>query len=214
MEYNNSWMYGWSRIDEGFREEVVKFIEATEKHASTLTYNRNTIICPCKYCKNCMAFANVDTIESHLVMRGFIRDYTVWIHHGETMVVDDDNIDQELDVETSKYLPQYDNNEDMGYDFSNEQGGDFGNKEGADDVDGADTNGGAREGDEDDGDNLEDMLWAIGPVILLQKKGLENLERVKTTSKENVYDVEKGCPTHWTLLHFVLELLILKAKYG
>jgi hypothetical protein len=37
---------------------------------------------------------------------------------------------------------------------------------------------------------------------------------VKTTSKETVYGVEKGCPTHWTLLHFVLELLILKAKYG
>jgi hypothetical protein len=29
-----------------------------------------------------------------------------------------------------------------------------------------------------------------------------------------VYDIEKGCPTHWTLLRFVLELLILKAKYG
>jgi hypothetical protein len=37
---------------------------------------------------------------------------------------------------------------------------------------------------------------------------------VKTASKETVYGVEKGCPTQWTLLHFVLELLILKAKYG
>ena len=26
--------------------------------------------------------------------------------------------------------------------------------------------------------------------------------------------LKKGCPTHWTLLCFVLELLILKAKYG
>ena len=33
-------------------------------------------------------------------------------------------------------------------------------------------------------------------------------------SKETMYGVEKGCPTHWTLLRFVLELLILKAKYG
>jgi hypothetical protein len=40
------------------------------------------------------------------------------------------------------------------------------------------------------------------------------LERVTKASKETVYGVEKGCPTHWTLLHFVLELLILKAKYG
>jgi hypothetical protein len=29
-----------------------------------------------------------------------------------------------------------------------------------------------------------------------------------------VYDAEKCCPTYFTLLCFVLELLILKAKYG
>jgi hypothetical protein len=29
-----------------------------------------------------------------------------------------------------------------------------------------------------------------------------------------MYGVEKGCPTHFTLLRFVLELLILKTKYG
>ena len=33
-------------------------------------------------------------------------------------------------------------------------------------------------------------------------------------SNETVYGVEKGCLTHWTLLCFVLELLILKAKYS
>jgi hypothetical protein len=102
----------------------------------------------------------------------------------------------------------------MGFVYGNEQGGDFGNEQGANDAGGAATDGRAREGDEDDGDNLEDMVWALGPEILLQKKGLENLERVKTASKETVYGVEKGCPTHWTLLRFVLELLILKAKYG
>ena len=40
------------------------------------------------------------------------------------------------------------------------------------------------------------------------------MERMTKASKETVYGVEKGCPTHWTLLRFVLELLILKAKYG
>ena len=33
-------------------------------------------------------------------------------------------------------------------------------------------------------------------------------------SKETVYSVEKGYPTHWILVRFVLELLILNAKYG
>jgi hypothetical protein len=37
---------------------------------------------------------------------------------------------------------------------------------------------------------------------------------VTTTSKETVYGVEKSCLTHWTVLRFVLELLMQKAKYG
>ena len=86
-------------------------------------------------------------------------------------------------------------------------GGWDGNDEG-----GANKDGGACVEDEDD---LEDMIRYLGPKILLKSlKGLENFERVKKESKEVVYGVEKGCPTHWTLLRFVLELLILKAKYG
>jgi hypothetical protein len=205
-------MYGWSRIDEGFHEEVDKFIAAGKKHASTLRYNKDTIICPCKDCKNYIAFADVDTIKLHLVMQGFISDYTVWIHHGETTVVDDDNsIDQDEDALLCQYTNEID--EDMGYDPGNKQGGGFGNQPCANGASGASVDRGAREGDEDNGDRLEDMLRAIGPEILLQKRDLQNLERVKTASKETVYGVEKGCPTYWTLLHFVLELLILKAKY-
>jgi hypothetical protein len=59
------------------------------------------------------------------------------------------------------------------------------------------------------------MIRAIGPEILLKSlKGLQNLEWVKKASKETVHGVEKGCPTHWTMLRFVLELLILKAMYN
>ena len=80
------------------------------------------------------------------------------------------------------------------------------------DEGGANNDGGACVGDEDD---LEDMIRSLRPEILLKSpKGLENLERVTKSSKETVYGVEKGCPIHWTLLCFVLELLILKAKYG
>ena len=99
----------------------------------------------------------------------------------------------------------------MNPEFSNEQGGDASGWDGNDEG-GANNDGGARVGDEDD---LEDMIRALGPEILLKSlKGLENLERVIKASKETLYGVEKGCPTHWTLLRFVLELLILKVKYG
>ena len=30
-------------------------------------------------------------IISHLIMRGFVEDYTVWIHHGETVIVNNEN---------------------------------------------------------------------------------------------------------------------------
>ena len=62
---------------------------------------------------------------------------------------------------------------------------------------------------------MDEMLGAFGPEILeKRKRGLENLERVTKASKKTVYDAENGCPTYFTLLRFVLELLILKAKYG
>jgi hypothetical protein len=110
------------------------------------------------------------------------------------MVVDDDNNDQEEDTLLYEYTNAVD--EDMGYDPGNEQGGDFGNQQCADDAGGAGADGGAREADKDDGDHLEDMLRAIGLEILVQKRGLQNLESVKTASKETVYGVEKGCLTH------------------
>ena len=49
-------MYGSLRFNAGFREEVDKFIEAIEKYATTLIENNDTIICPCKDCKNRMAW--------------------------------------------------------------------------------------------------------------------------------------------------------------
>ena len=56
-----------------------------------LTENKDIIICPCKDCKNHMAWTDVTIIRSYLIMRGFVEDYIVWIHHGEKTVVDNDN---------------------------------------------------------------------------------------------------------------------------
>ena len=136
----------------------------------------------------------------------------MWIHHGETVIVNDEDED-EYDDKTLESLSQYPAELDarMDLEFDNEQGGYAGgwdsNNEG-----GANNDDEARVGDEDD---LEDMIRALGPEILLKSpKGLENLERVTKASKETVYGVEKDYPTNWTLLRYVLELLILKAKYG
>ena len=116
----------------------------------------------------------------------------MWIHHGETIIVNDEDED-EYDDETIESLSQYSAELDarMDFEFDNEQGGDAGGWDGNDE-------GGARVGDEDD---LADMIRTLGPEILLKSpKDLENLERVTKASKETVYGVEKCCPTHWSLL--------------
>ena len=66
----------------------------------------------------------------------------------------------------------------MDPEFDKEQDGDAGGWDGNDE--GATNNdGGARVGDEDDFDDLEDMIRTLGLEILLKSpKGLENLERV------------------------------------
>ena len=104
MEYMKSWMYGSLRWKPGFREEVDKFIEAAKNHVMTLTQNKDSIICPYHDCKNHIVWRDVDIIRSHLIMRGFVEDYTVWIHHGETVVVNDDG-DPKDDDETLETYP-------------------------------------------------------------------------------------------------------------
>jgi hypothetical protein len=116
-----------------------------------------------------MAWIDVTIIRSHLIMRGFITDYTMWIHHGGTTVVDKDNDDQEDDTETLEYLSQYSEELDAQIDpkFGNEHGGDDaggwdGNDEGCANNDGGvDNDGEARVGDEDDNDNLDKFF---GPL--------------------------------------------------
>jgi len=51
-------------------------------------------------------------------------------------------------------------------------------------------------------------------LLVRSAKGLENFETVKKSVEENIYEWSKGCPKHWTVLHFVLELLTLKAKHS
>jgi hypothetical protein len=182
-------MFGSLMWKPSFREEVDKFIEAAKNHAMTLTQNKDSIICLCHNCKNHIAWRDVDIIRSHLIMRVFAKDYIVWIHHGEMIIVNDDN-DPKDDDETLETLSQYSAELDarMDPEFGNEQGGDAGGWDGNDEG-GANNDGGARVGDEDDFDDLEDMILALEPKILLKSpKGLENLERAALVVEPLVVD--------------------------
>ena len=93
-------------------------------------------------------------------------------------IIVNDEDEEEYDDETIESLSQYSAELDARMDpkFGNEQGGDAGSWDGNNES-GANNDGGARVGDEDD---LEDMIRALRPEILLKSpKGLENLEREK-----------------------------------
>jgi len=41
-----------------------------------------TTICPCSSCKNMKAHADSE-VQFHFIRYGFVKNYTVWIYHGE-----------------------------------------------------------------------------------------------------------------------------------
>ena len=99
----------------------------------------------------------------------------MWIHHGEMIIINDET-EEEYDDETIESRSQYSAELDarMDFEFGNKKGGDAGGWDGNNEG-GANNDGGARVGDEDD---LEDMIRALGLEILLNSpKGLENLEK-------------------------------------
>jgi len=58
---------------------------------------------------------------------------------------------------------------------------------------------------------MEKMLRHIDSEVLLgSAKGLEHFETLKKAAKDRMYD---GCGKEWIVLSFVLQLLILKAKF-
>lgn len=67
----------------------------------------------------------------------------------------------------------------------------------------------------DSSDFLTLMLHNTKEEILVgNAKGLANFKTLKKSADENMYKHSKGCPKHWIMVLFVLELLILKVKHG
>jgi hypothetical protein len=51
----------------------------------------NPVFCPCKDCMNQRKWARIESIQMHLLTRGFMPNYTMWSMHGEIVV----NVPQE-----------------------------------------------------------------------------------------------------------------------
>ena len=74
-------MYNLSRLDPTYQLEVHRFIDAARMH--TCKERTKYIYCSCIYSKNVVVFDDVEQIISHLVCRGFIKDYMICVKHGD-----------------------------------------------------------------------------------------------------------------------------------
>jgi len=226
-----SWMYNISRHSESFRRELDKFLKVAQNHA--MDEKTKDVRCPCKNCRNHCVFDDLVTIRSHVLVHGFVKDpeYTIWTYHGEKE--NPDFVAEMQDVwgdreAVNRYFEGYD--EDYGFeDDGSDEGVDYGPRgcdgvvgsgediagnEGTEDIVG-DQGAGSGVDEFDDSDFLGQLLHNTMPELLVgSAKGEQNVEALKRAAEETVYERSKGCPRHWTLLRFILELLILKAKYG
>jgi hypothetical protein len=78
---DRAWTYDLARIDPMYLENVHQFVEEVKMHANS--QNKNNIFCPCVDCENKIASPDSKVVQSHLIKRGFKRNYTVWTKHGE-----------------------------------------------------------------------------------------------------------------------------------
>jgi len=74
-------MYNANRMDAYFRREIDKFIKVAENHAR----KESTVLihCLCRVYENLKVFSEPTTIRSHVIVCGFVKDYTIWKKHGE-----------------------------------------------------------------------------------------------------------------------------------
>ena len=75
-------MYNVNRMGAYFRGELDKFIKVAENYARK--EKTQLIHCPCRACENLKVFSDPTTIRSHVMVSGFIKDYTIWKKYGET----------------------------------------------------------------------------------------------------------------------------------
>ena len=154
-------------------------------------------------------FSNKTIIRSHVLISGFVDNYMIWNKHGEEAPPPRENQFEEiLQTPSLIYCLMIMMMRAVmmkmlvvaivmvwtgGIDISSD-----------DDSD-----------ELDDGDFLSQLLQHTKAELLVgSAKGIEKFEMVKKSVEENIYERSKGCPKHWTVLHFVLELLTLKAKHS
>ena len=81
---NREWMY--CRIENGYvRREFMNGLSEFMSFAKTYCrtfFTEGVIRCPCFKCRN-IPYLDCDTVEDHIMRRGFVPGYQCWTEHGE-----------------------------------------------------------------------------------------------------------------------------------
>ncbi|XP_071740836.1 uncharacterized protein [Rutidosis leptorrhynchoides] len=96
----NTWMYEIGHATSEFIDSLDEFITIAE--TDQLEKGNTTISCPCKKCKNARWYTDSTDIKNYLIAHGFMRGYTCWSFHGESLAdlnpsVSDNDTDNEED---------------------------------------------------------------------------------------------------------------------
>lgn len=88
---DKSWM-NINRTLPQYQDGVNQFIQFAFKD-----YDVDKLLrCPCRKCRN-NHFANRNEIFEHLMIHGVNKDYTTWVHHGETIPESDEDANCEME---------------------------------------------------------------------------------------------------------------------
>jgi len=154
-------------------------------------------------CRNLVVSDDIQQILTHLVRRGFMKDYLIWTKHGEGSsapytagIVDGFEFvyeTQQPDTDGLANEHVVPNVPDHGFAGGNE--------------DGTETNMATEEAE-----FLEAMLHhhAEDPSVFFMK----GMEALMKAAEEPLYDESKGCTKEFATLRSVLKLLVCKARYG
>ncbi|GJX33413.1 ulp1 protease family, C-terminal catalytic domain-containing protein [Tanacetum coccineum] len=78
------WMYGMNISYPKYVNGVQSFLIVVE--SDRVAKGNIEIFCPCLKCKHFVPYDDIKVIEYHLLKYGFVRNYTFWSEHGESLV--------------------------------------------------------------------------------------------------------------------------------
>ena len=176
-------MYNANRMDSYFHGELDKLIKFAENHAR----KENTVLihCPCRVCGNLKVFSEPTIISSHVIVSGFIKDYTIWKKHGEMDVPPPTNNPLDEIIQGDDFGRFFDAYYDYGRDDDGVSVDDGAGVFHSDDVhDDRPINSDSSEDELDDGDFLSQLLrHTKAEVLASSAKGVTKLRECEKISR-------------------------------